>query len=99
VENLPFQKSTVNYTQVTTQPVDNIEFAKINILTTSYYAAIQSLKTNQGDISADIVIATPQSLLIAATEKALINTFLVAMVISVLATIPSFYLAKSLKEI
>lgn len=76
----------------------NVKFYKARILTTPYYLAVNNLKDPNENNLASIVIGTKQSILINLTENSLFNLFILALGITVFATIPSYFLAKNLRR-
>lgn len=94
VENQPFAKKDLQYQEM--EEKEGIAFAKVRILTVPYYASMLRFEDVDGEKIAEMVVGSPQEIVISSTQRALFNTFLLALGLCVLATIPSYYLSKTL---
>lgn len=92
LENLPLLTTNID----TTSANDNVSFAETRILDTPYLISRLQLTTDAGP--AELMLATKQSILLASSQQALMYTFLLAVLLSLLALLPSYKLARTLER-
>lgn len=91
LENLPLLTTNID----TTSANDNVNFAETRILDTPYLIYQLLLNTDSGP--AEIILATKQSILLASSKQALMYTFLLAVLLSLLTLLPSYRLARTVE--
>lgn len=87
-----------NLPLLNTNPEQKISFTHSRILDTPYYLVSQGFKLSESDEQINLVLAIEEKILIETNRSALINTFILTILINLLATIPSYFLAKSLNQ-
>lgn len=92
VERVPFENNGELFNKE-----GNIRFLKTRFQTVPYYASIIDIKDPDGKVVGNLIIATPQSVLLNAIQNALMYTFVMTLILLAVASIPTWYLAKSIK--
>ena len=77
---------------------DTISFYRSRLLTTPYYLAIVDISDGVGNKFANVVIGTKQSEIIQTAENSIFSIFVLSLGLTLVATIPSYYLARNLKK-
>ncbi len=75
-----------------------LTFTKANILSVPYYVVEINLTNYKNEQIAKLLVLTEQSSLMMATKQTLFNTFLVSLVLNLIAIVPSYLIARSIKR-
>lgn len=77
---------------------DKSTYGTVTLITTPYYTSLISLPGYNNKIVGQMLLGTKQSILISANEKTLYNTFTMTLFLVLLATIPSYWVAKKIER-
>lgn len=97
LENIPQLEVNVAQSETVNERF-KAEYGTATIVTTPYYVSRLQLGNPGEEKIGEIILGSEQRILLESTQNTLERTFLIALLISLIATIPSFYLAKGIDD-
>lgn len=99
LENVPFNESELDVKDLDAPDSSgNTRFARVTIVTVPYNAFILSFNSKDQEDIAALIVATEQALLVSTTQRAMFNTFILSVMLSLISTIPIYFLAREVNK-